>query len=85
MPDTNPNSNDVMNAATDAVDNVTDAVDKETTLYQILTGVFAGLSLILIVVTIWVLAARKSGRTQPVDSIQGGFSLGALGSLMSTS
>lgn len=53
-------------------------------LYQILTGVFGGLALILTITTIWMLVARRSGRTAPAQSIQGGFSFGALGSLMST-
>jgi hypothetical protein len=57
----------------------------QTTMYQILTGVFAGLSLILMVVTIWVLVARRSGHSAPITKIQGGFSLGSLGSMMSTS
>lgn len=58
---------------------------KETLMYQILTGVFAGLSLILIIVTIWVMVARRSGRQGPAPAIQGGFALGDLGELMSTS
>lgn len=58
--------------------------EQDTMLYQILTGVFAGLALILMGAMIWLLIARQSGRSQPAQSIQGGFSLGALGSLMST-
>lgn len=74
-------------AAADAAA-VADALDegaKQVTLFQILTGVFAGLALILMCVMIWLLVARGSGRSQPALEIQGGFSLGSLGSLMSTS
>jgi len=63
----------------------TEDVASQNTMYQILTGVFGGLALILMIVTIWVLAARKSGHSAPIPAIQGGFSLGSLGSLMSTS
>lgn len=54
-------------------------------MYQILTGIFAGLSLILIVVTVWMMIARRTGRSAPIPQIQGGFSLGSLGAMMSTS
>ena len=75
-------------AGAEAVNDADQALEDaaaQTTLYQILTGVFAGLALILVIVTIWVLAARRSGHSAPIQSIQGGFSLGSLGSLMSTS
>lgn len=62
-----------------------DDVQSQQLMYQILTGIFAGLSLIMLIVTIWVLVARRSGRSAPIPSIQGGFSLGSLGSMMSTS
>ncbi len=55
------------------------------TMYQILTGVLGGLALILMITTLWLIVARKSGHVAPAPSIQGGFSLGNLGSLMSTS
>ena len=74
-----------IDASGDVLDDIVESVQNETTLYQILTGVFAGLSLILIIVTVWVMLARSTGRQSPIQSIQGGFSLGSLGSMMSTS
>jgi hypothetical protein len=62
-----------------------DDVESQRMMYQIFTGIFAGLSLILLIVTIWVLAARRSGHSAPIPAIQGGFSFGSLGSMMSTS
>ena len=56
-----------------------------TLLFQILTGAFAGLALILLGVTIWLGMAKSTGRRAPIPELQGGFSLAALGSLMSTS
>lgn len=54
-------------------------------IWQILTGVFSGLSLILLGVLLWVSISRSSGRSKPAPDIRGGFSLGSLGALMSTS
>lgn len=79
------NATDISNVAVRECEQAAVDAMAQSTLYQILTGVFAGLSLILMVVTIWVLVARRSGHSAPIPQIQGGFSLGSLGSMMSTS
>lgn len=56
----------------------------EADLYQVLTGVFGGLALLLAVAMVWLLAARKSGHSQPAPNIRGGFSLQSLDRLLTT-
>lgn len=56
----------------------------DTDLYQVLTGIFGGLALLLAVGMIWLLAARKSGHSQPAPKIRGGFSLQSLDRLLTT-